>query len=630
MTTAKRKSPTQANGGTDDGVLYTNAVDIEIEALWARIATRIGTVAGTANAITGTTADTDVDAQTAYSGLYILRPALANTGGVTINLDSIGSKNVLDSDGATLTAGALTASRDHLLAYDGTALRVLSSGQAASALNAAPDLMLRDEKTTNTAGGSFNNGSFLTRTLNTVTRNNLSGASLASNQFTLPAGSFFIEWEAPAHQAGPHQTRLQNVTDATTVETGTSASNVAGSDAATTLSRGAAFVTITSAKVYELQHKCTTTRATDGFGNPTNLAAKEVYSVVNVWKVGSLPTEIDGIPGGAVTLELLFSTTTADADPGAGTMRLNNATQNTATAFYVDLLDARAVDITAILDNVLTASSSTVKGSVRLVKYDDPTKWLTFNLTAWTTASGYRKFTVANVASSAASPFANGDRLLFAFSRTGDKGDLATGYTTTATAAGTTTLTSSSTYNQYFTGSSTQTLVLPVTSTLVQGNAFRVVNKSTGNVTVQSSGGNTILVMGPNSEAEFVCILTSGTTAASWDAKLRYEGLPQNAQSAAYTTVLSDAGKHLFHPAADTTARTWTIDSNANVPYPIGTTITFVAEGSSGTITIAITTDTLVLSPGGTTGSRTLAPHGVATAIKVTATKWYISGSGLT
>ena len=106
--------------------------------------------------------------------------------------------------------------------------------------------------------------------------------------------------------------------------------------------------------------------------------------------------------------------------------------------------------------------------------------------------------------------------------------------------------------------------------------------------------------------------------------------IPQNSKSAAYTLVLADAGKHLYHPGADTTARIWTIPANASVAYPIGTAITFVNDTSGGVITIAITSDVLVLSPDGTTGSRALAANGVATAIKMTATRWMISGSGLT
>ena len=109
-----------------------------------------------------------------------------------------------------------------------------------------------------------------------------------------------------------------------------------------------------------------------------------------------------------------------------------------------------------------------------------------------------------------------------------------------------------------------------------------------------------------------------------------YLGVPQNSQSAAYTTVLTDAGKQIYHPSADTTARTWTIDSNANVAYPIGTAITFINDTSAGVITIAITSDTLVLAGAGTTGSRTLAANGIATAVKITSTRWMISGTGLT
>lgn len=100
------------------------------------------------------------------------------------------------------------------------------------------------------------------------------------------------------------------------------------------------------------------------------------------------------------------------------------------------------------------------------------------------------------------------------------------GYTTTATAAGTTTLTVASTEQQFFTGSTTQTVVLPVTSTLVTGQNFTIVNKSSGVVTVQSSGANTILAMPADSRTTFTCILTSGTTAASWSYTASGAGTP--------------------------------------------------------------------------------------------------------
>lgn len=90
------------------------------------------------------------------------------------------------------------------------------------------------------------------------------------------------------------------------------------------------------------------------------------------------------------------------------------------------------------------------------------------------------------------------------------------GYATTVTAATTTTLLVSSVYQQLFTGSSTQIVALPVTSTLVLGQAFEIVNLSSGAVTVNSSGGNAISVLNQNQSVVCTCILTSGTSAASW------------------------------------------------------------------------------------------------------------------
>lgn len=105
--------------------------------------------------------------------------------------------------------------------------------------------------------------------------------------------------------------------------------------------------------------------------------------------------------------------------------------------------------------------------------------------------------------------------------------------------------------------------------------------------------------------------------------------IPQNSKSVDYTTVLTDSGKHILHPSADTVSRSYVIDSNANVPYPIGTALTFINQYSAGVITISIVSDTMRLAVTGAVGNRSLAPCGIATAIKLTATEWIISGSGL-
>lgn len=105
-----------------------------------------------------------------------------------------------------------------------------------------------------------------------------------------------------------------------------------------------------------------------------------------------------------------------------------------------------------------------------------------------------------------------------------------------------------------------------------------------------------------------------------------YMGLPQNsATTGAYGVVAADAGKHIY----STATRTVTIPANGTIAMPVGATVVFVA-GSGATVTIAITTDTMYLAGLGTTGSRTLAAFGMATAVKITSTSWIISGNGLT
>lgn len=106
-----------------------------------------------------------------------------------------------------------------------------------------------------------------------------------------------------------------------------------------------------------------------------------------------------------------------------------------------------------------------------------------------------------------------------------------------------------------------------------------------------------------------------------------FRNIPQRASSVDTTTVAGDAGGHLYHPVSDDNPRTFTIDANTDVPYVVGTAITFIND--QNTLTIAIDSDTLVWAEDGSTGSRTLAENGMATAIKVTSTRWIISGTGL-
>jgi hypothetical protein len=102
--------------------------------------------------------------------------------------------------------------------------------------------------------------------------------------------------------------------------------------------------------------------------------------------------------------------------------------------------------------------------------------------------------------------------------------------------------------------------------------------------------------------------------------------LPQNVQNSNYTLALVDSGGHVYKDGGG--ASTYTIPANSAVAFPVGTVLTFVNDDADD-VTIAINTDTLVFSPTGETGSRTLVQYGMATALKIGTTRWIISGVGL-
>jgi hypothetical protein len=188
----------------------------------------------------------------------------------------------------------------------------------------------------------------------------------------------------------------------------------------------------------------------------------------------------------------------------------------------------------------------------------------------------------------------------------------------------------------------TSQLQLGVAGTSVGSVQLR--NATSGSITIQPPTGalGTVTLTAPAATDTLVGRATTDTltnktltsptiTGGTADGfSIGYKEIPLNSQSAAYTCVLSDSGKAIFHPSADTTARTFTIPANASVAYPVGTAIQFINHNGAGTLTIAITTDTMRLAGAGTTGSRTLAANGVACAQKITSTEWLISGTGLT
>ena len=107
---------------------------------------------------------------------------------------------------------------------------------------------------------------------------------------------------------------------------------------------------------------------------------------------------------------------------------------------------------------------------------------------------------------------------------------------------------------------------------------------------------------------------------------LGYIGLPQVILSSGNLTLSkAHSGEHIYVTGA---SQTITIPANSSVPFEIGTTIIII--NGNVTSSIAITTDTLRLAGGTSTGTRSLGVYGMATLIKISATEWIASGNGLT
>lgn len=144
-------------------------------------------------------------------------------------------------------------------------------------------MIVEDQKASGTNGGTFTLGADRTRVLTTIVANTISGASLATNQITLPAGTFRVAWSAPGYNVGLHQSFLYNATDTAEVARGQSCQTAAAGNVQTD-STGATIVTIAASKAFEIRHRSSATSATFGFGNANSLGT-EVYTRVVIDRV---------------------------------------------------------------------------------------------------------------------------------------------------------------------------------------------------------------------------------------------------------------------------------------------------------------------------------------------------------
>ena len=151
--------------------------------------------------------------------------------------------------------------------------------------------IIADVKASNADGGDFDSGAWRTRALNTEIADPDGIVSLSSNQFTLGAGTYLIEFSAPACRMGSHQTRLYNATTSSEVTIGTSHYATPASGGADQTSMGAGRVTITGSTAFEIQHRGNANQNvgedTYGFGVGTaggHSWGSTMYCLVKIYK----------------------------------------------------------------------------------------------------------------------------------------------------------------------------------------------------------------------------------------------------------------------------------------------------------------------------------------------------------
>lgn len=229
--------------------------------------------------VTGTTTITAiVDDITPHNGRLVrLRFAGALT--FTHNGTSLilpGSANITTAAGDVAT----------LVTEDGTNWRCISYNKASGvatvvASTTTPIVVLQDQKSSGTDGGTSTGGAWTTHILNTKVLDSGSICTLSSNQFTLPSGTYAVSGFMTFENGNQCQCRIRNITDSTSDVIG----NQGNSPTTTANTVGVAGgFTIAASKTFEFQYWSTAGAATTGLGR-SNASGTQVYASLVIMKV---------------------------------------------------------------------------------------------------------------------------------------------------------------------------------------------------------------------------------------------------------------------------------------------------------------------------------------------------------
>ena len=257
-----------------------------------------------------------------------------------------------------------------------------------------------------------------------------------------------------------------------------------------------------------------------------HLSSNNTFSAADELSVHFTMTGLKGDTGstgatgasGVAGLAMTWSSSTSDADPGAGKIAFNNGTVSSVSILYVDDADDASADISGFVQSWDDVSNSTARGYVTVTKEGTPSTYATFKVSgAVTDASGYTKVPVTHIVSNGTFSNTDGVGVQFVLSGAdGSDGDM-TSFTLAGSAGANQTITNGNTVTIAAgngittTGGSTDTVTVAVASTVVETDEQNTFTKAQLPSTYTAALSATSGVLDYDTYQNFIITLASGS-----------------------------------------------------------------------------------------------------------------------